>query len=90
MEDLQSFLTEDVGVTIYDRSWQDQTPLMTKQIHHIGTCPEGTHVRIYFDEQRFFAVPYTAAVTMNETEWIAFDKQAGLHYMIRKECAVHD
>lgn len=83
-DDLQPFLSQDVGVTIYDHTWKDQSPMLEKTVHHVGMCPEHTHLRIYFDARRFFAVPLTATVTISEDEWSAFDPEAGLHYVIKK------
>src|SRR5699024_8767293 len=85
MNELQSLLTRQVGVTIYDHTWEDKTPLMTKKIQDVRLCPDETHLRIYFDEQRFFAVPMTASVSSSDREWIAFDEKASLHYVIKKD-----
>ncbi|MBS4179253.1 hypothetical protein [Lederbergia citrea] len=84
-EDLQPFLKSTVGVTIYDHTWEDQSPITGKSIEKLETCPDGTHLRIYFDKLRFFAIPHTAIVSISEKEWIAFDQEACLHYVIRKE-----
>ncbi|MBS4209221.1 hypothetical protein KHA95_14250 [Bacillus sp. FJAT-50079] len=84
MAELQPFLHTKVGVTIYDEEWEDKTPPIPKKIQKLAICPDGTHLRIYFDEHRFFAVPHTSKVTVSEREWIAFDQMANLHYVIRK------
>lgn len=90
MEDLQPFLSHAVGVTIYDHTWDDQSPFVSKTIHKLEICPDRTHLRIYFDELRFFAVPQTATVSISGDEWSAYDEAASLHYVIRKECGSHD
>jgi len=85
IDELQSFMSEPVGVTIYDETWADQTPFMSKKIEKAELCPDGTHLRIYFDPVRFFAVPLGSEVSITGAEWTAYDDKAGLHYVIMKE-----
>src|SRR5699024_11390216 len=68
IDELQSFMSEPVGVTIYDETWADQTPFMSKKIEKAELCSDGTHLRIYFDPERFFAVPLGSEVSITGAE----------------------
>lgn len=85
IEDVEPFISKDVGVTIYDSTWADQSPLRTQKVHKVELCPNDTHVRIFFDEKRFFAVPRTSRVEVTNATWTATDEEAGLHYVIKNE-----
>lgn len=85
IEDLKPFIFQDVGVTIFDDTWTDQTPLQSKKVHKVELCPNNSHLRIYFDEKRFFAIPRTSDVEVTESSWTAFDQESRLHYVIKKE-----
>lgn len=85
MDDLQPFIAEDVGVTIYDKSWTDQSAFRSEKITKVELCPSETHLRIYFNRLHFFAVPRDSEVNVTESEWSAFDKDSGLYYVIRRE-----
>lgn len=84
IDELQPFMAGMVGVTIYDKTWSDQTPFVSKKIVKAELCPDGTHLRIYFDTVRFFAIPLNSDVSITESQWTAYDTQADLHYVIRK------
>lgn len=85
IEDVRSFVSQDVGVTIYDKTWTDQSALRSQKVYKVELCPSSTHVRIFFDEKRFFAVPRTSEVEVTDSKWSAFDKESGLHYVIQSE-----
>lgn len=85
-EDLETYVLQEVKVAILDDDGNDKAPFVNKTIKKLELCPDGTHFRIYFDHLNFFAVPLTASVSASETEWTAFDQEAGLKYVIRKEC----
>jgi hypothetical protein len=90
IDDLQSYLFEKVQVAILDKDGEDQAPFVTKTIQKLQLCPDNTHLRIYFDQYAFFAIPLTATVTRNEFDWSAYDGQSGLQYVVRKERVNHD
>lgn len=90
VEDLQSFVSKKVKVSILDTSGEEQAPFLSKTIQKLEICPDNTHLRIYFDRLNFLAVPMTSRVSMNHSVWSACDDQAGLEYVIRKECDSHD
>ena len=85
-EDVEPFISENVGVSIYDETWTDQSPLRSKKIEKVELCPNRTHLRIYFNQRSFFAIPRTAKVSITESTWIAFDNDSGLHYVLKREC----
>lgn len=84
IESLKSFLFENVEVSILDEDGEDKAPYVKKKISKTELCPDGTHLRIYFDRLQFFAVPLTAEVAMSEEVWSAIDQQAGLTYVVKK------
>jgi hypothetical protein len=47
-------------------------------------CPDGTHIRYYFDDIYFLAVPLTSEVSQSENQWSAFDQESGLTYTVKK------
>ncbi|MBT2689298.1 hypothetical protein J7I93_13985 [Bacillus sp. ISL-47] len=83
-EDLDAFVLQNVQVAILDEEGNDKAPFVPKIIQKTRLCPDGTHLRIYFDHMNFFAVPLTSSVEASEQEWAAFDKDAGLKYVIKK------
>lgn len=84
IKNLESFILEDVEVSILDEDGEDKAPFVEKAILKTELCPDGTHLRIYFDRLRFFAVPLTAEVAISDGIWSAFDQQAGLTYVVKK------
>lgn len=86
IKDVEPFISESVGVSIYDETWTDQSPLRSEKIEKVELCPNNTHLRIYFNQKNFFAIPRTANVSITESSWVAFDKDSGLHYVLKSEC----
>lgn len=82
---LSPFIRKKAEVGILDQQQEEQAPFTIKTIIKTELCPDGTHLRIYFDTRYFFAVPLTAEVIHEENQWVALDQQAGLNYVIRKE-----
>lgn len=85
VEDIQPLVSGKARVAILDDDGQDKAPFVSKTIVKVELCPDITHLRIYFDDINFFAVPLISNVTKNENEWSAFDENSGLHYIIRRE-----
>ena len=85
IEDIQSLISEKASVAILDDDGQDKAPFVSKTIVKVELCPDITHLRIYFDDINFFAVPLISNVTKNTNEWSAFDEKASLQYVIRRE-----
>lgn len=84
IEDVKSLIRENVGVTIYDESWTAQSPLREEKIHHVSLCPNKSHLRIYFNERNFFAIPREAKVKTRDNKWIAYDEKSRLHFVIER------
>ncbi len=85
MEDLKIFVNQTVELSIQDYAGEEQAaPFIRKSLVKVGLCPDETHVRIYFDDKNFFAIPRTSQVTVSEKEWVAFDEASKLYYVIRK------
>lgn len=85
IESLNQFIATNVGITIYDDTWTDQSPLRSEKVKKVTYCPNETHIRVYFNERQFFAIPRTAKVTETSASWTAIDEEGGLHYVIQKE-----
>lgn len=81
---LNKLISQHVEVTIFDDVGNDQAPFISKKITKLGLCPDGTHMRVYFEGQNFFAIPLTSEVTMAGDEWSAFDSGSNLKYVIRR------
>ncbi len=86
IKSLESFILGDVEVSILDEDGDDKAPFVKKEIMKTELCPDGTHLRIYFDRLQFFAVPLTAQIAISDESWSAFDQQAGLTYVVKKGC----
>lgn len=85
IEKIESFISYRAEVAILDQPGEDQAPFVKKTIMKTGLCPDKTHLRIYFDDKYFFAVPLKADVRMSENEWSAYDHETGLNFVIRSE-----
>ncbi|MCM3601531.1 hypothetical protein M3175_12370 [Robertmurraya korlensis] len=85
LKDLKIYVNQTVELSIQDYSGDEQAaPFIKKSLVKVGLCPEETHVRIYFDDRNFFAIPRSSQVTESEKEWVAFDEASKLYYVIRK------
>jgi hypothetical protein len=83
LEDLKRFTGGPVEITIRDAEGGDQAPPVNKKIKKVQLCPDETHIRFYFDDYYFLAVPLASDVIETETEWSAFDPESGLHYIVK-------
>jgi hypothetical protein len=84
LEEVNHFTGCPVEITIYDQQGSDQAPSVKKLIKKVQYCPDHTHIRFYFDDFYFLAVPRSSEVQQSEFEWSAFDSESGLHYTIKK------
>lgn len=84
IEELEPFMSVPVRVAIQGEQGEEQAPWMDKTIKKARLCPHGTHVRLYFDDFYFFAIPVTTTVTKTESKWTAYDEQAGIYYIIKE------
>lgn len=84
IEELTQYMARPVEVAIQGEPGEEEAPWIGKTIQKAGLCPDGTHVRLYFDDVRFVAVPLTSAVTKTENKWTAYDEEARLYYIIKK------
>ena len=65
LDELQRFVGVTVEIAIEDEEGGDQAPVVKKTIKKIQFCPDHTHVRFYFDDYLFFAVPLASNVSRN-------------------------
>ncbi|WP_040206171.1 hypothetical protein [Neobacillus jeddahensis] len=84
LEDVKQFVGIPVVISIHDDEGGDQPPAVKKSIKKIQYCPDGTHIRFYFDDIYFLAVPLTSSVNRNDEQWSAFDQESGLVYTVKK------
>jgi hypothetical protein len=84
LENVKHFVGCPVEILIHDQEGSDQAPAVRKSIKKVQYCPDGTHIRFYFDDFYFLAVPRSCSVQRTEVEWSAFDPESGLHYTVKK------
>ncbi|WP_026564481.1 hypothetical protein [Bacillus sp. UNC41MFS5] len=84
LEEVNRFVGVPVEVAIQDASGGDQAPAVRKLVKKIQYCPDRTHIRFYFDDFYFLAVPISSQVKESEGQWKAFDSESGLTYTIKK------
>jgi hypothetical protein len=85
LEELQRFAGTKAEITIHDEQGGDQAATVKKAIKKIQLCPDQTHVRFYFDQVYFLAVPIKSSITESDSQWSAFDQESGLTYVIKKD-----
>lgn len=83
-EHLQEFIKSPVEVSIQDEEGEERAPFVRKEIRKIELCPDQTHLRIYFDQRKFFAIPLESKVELVGSIWTATDMCNKLTYVIRK------
>lgn len=71
-------------VIIHDQEGRDQAPAVKKIVKKVQYCPDGTHIRFYFDDVYFLAVPTLCRVSQSEAQWSAFDSKSDLTYTLKK------
>lgn len=85
LEELKIYVNQTVELSIQDYSGEEQAaPFIRKSFVKVELCPDETHVRIYFDDRNFFAIPGSSQVSVSEKDWVAFDEASKLYYVIRK------
>ena len=84
LEDLNRFVGGPVEIAIQDGDGGDQAPTVKKTVKRVQFCPDGTHIRFYFDDFYFLAVPLKSRVSQSEGHWSAFDSESGLTYNVKK------
>ncbi|OLS40640.1 hypothetical protein BTR25_08180 [Bacillus sp. MRMR6] len=70
---------------IQDKQGGDQAAAVKKSIKKVQLCPDQTHVRFYFDQVYFLAVPVNSSIKETDTQWSAFDQASGLTYILKKD-----
>lgn len=84
LNNLQRFVGVQAKIAIIDSEGGDQAPAIQKIVKKVQICPDKTHIRFYFDDFYFLAVPLACIVNETETEWSALDQESGLHYFLKK------
>ncbi len=84
IERVKHFTGASVEISIQDQEGGDKAPAVRKMIKKVQLCPDGTHIRFYFDDFYFLAVPIISQVSESAEQWSAFDSQSGLTYTIKK------
>lgn len=84
LDELQRFVAVPVEIVIRDEQVHDQAPAVKKTVKKVQLCPDATHIRFYFDDFYFLAIPLASDVSQSEEQWSAFDSNSGLHYTIKK------
>jgi hypothetical protein len=84
IDDLQHFVGVTVEMAIQDEQGGDQAPAVKKRIKKIQYCPDHTHIRFYFDDIYFLAVPLASQIHHSEASFSASDTISGLIYTFNK------
>ncbi|WP_253701185.1 hypothetical protein [Bacillus sp. FJAT-29814] len=80
----ERFSGASVEIAILDQEGGDQAPAVRKSIQKVQLCPDGTHIRLYFDHMYFLAVPLSSQVSESDRLWSAYDADSGLTYTVKK------
>jgi hypothetical protein len=80
----EQFIGAPVEIQITDQEGGEQAPIVKKMVKKIQPCPDRTHLRFYFDERNFLAVPFSSHVSESDGQWSAIDSNSGLTYTIKK------
>lgn len=84
LDDVKRFVGVPLEVIIHDQEGRDQAPAVKKTVKTVQICPDGTHMRFYFDDVYFLAVPLESRVSQSEDQWSAFDSKSKLTYTVKK------
>jgi len=84
LEDVQLFTGRLVEIVIHDEQGGDQAASVKKTIKKVQYCPDKTHIRFYFDDFYFLAIPLISKVNLSEEFLSAFDQVSGLTYTLKK------
>jgi hypothetical protein len=84
LADIEQFTGDPVDISIQDDQAGDQAGAIRKTIKKVQYCPDQTHIRFYFDDFYFLAVPLTSKVKQSDDVWAAMDADSGLTYTIKK------
>lgn len=85
LEDVRErFAGTTVELAILDQEGGDQAPAVRRMIEKVQLCPDGTHLRFYFDTMYFLAVPLSSRVSESDQLWSAYDAESGLTYTVKK------
>jgi hypothetical protein len=82
---LEEFLNLNVEIQIYGEKDEDHPPSVTKPLKKLALCPDKTHLRLYFDDFYFIAVPKESNfVSALGHTVVIHDETANLYYKIKK------
>jgi hypothetical protein len=84
VDELQRFVGATVEIAIQDQEGGDQAPTVKRAIKKVQSCPDRTHLRFYFDDIYFLAVPLISNVNQSEDMFSASDLESGLTYTFKK------
>lgn len=84
LDELNQLMSKPVEVSIQDEEGEICAPFIRKEIMKLEHCPDNTHLRIYFDQHNFFAIPLSSKVQYEGDDWTATDIYSKLKYVIRR------
>ncbi|WP_059106069.1 hypothetical protein [Shouchella shacheensis] len=85
IQQLERSISSVVQVCIRDEQGEEKAPWVNKKLKKLANCPDNTHLRIWFNDRTFFAVPLSLPVLQEEGKWSAYDRKTGLTYLVRRE-----
>lgn len=82
---LEQFIGETIDVHIFGEKDEDHPPAVTKSLKKLELCPDKTHLRLYFDDFYFIAVPVESNfVSALGHTVVIHDPTANLNYKIKR------
>jgi len=84
IKQLQDYINQRIEISIYGGQEEEVPPFVQKEIRKIEHCPDGTHMRFYFDLHYFIAIPISSESTIAKDGFTAFDPIHQLNYSIKK------
>ena len=83
-EALDAFINQTVEFKIYDGADQVPPVPVQKLVYKIEYCPDKTHIRLFFDDFFFIAIPLASQFSIADGQIDAFDTENHLSYSIKK------
>jgi hypothetical protein len=82
---LEELVNSPIEVHIFGEKDEDHPPAVKKSLKKLELCPDKTHLRIYFDDFYFIAVPVECNICSTQDDSVIIhDETTNLHYKIKK------
>jgi hypothetical protein len=82
-EALQPFVAHPICLSIRGEEEEEYSPEVEKTLVKLEACPDGTHLRLYFNQVQFLAIPFVSQITLGEDSYQAYDSVTKLYYHVK-------